>query len=475
MSGISGSNSSANFAAIKAQLLSWRNDPLAFVRAALKGSPEKWQEEALTAWATNPRMSIRSGHGVGKSTLLAWLLLHNQVCNFPAKTGATAPSEHQLRDILWAEVATWFKRLPALLQTRHRLSNLRLELVGAESECFAAGRVSRPETPEAFAGYHSENMLLIGDEASGIAEPIFEVGVGAMSTPNARMVLASNPTRSSGFFFDTHNKLRSRWYTLRVNSEDVARATGHIEDVKLAYGEESNVYRVRVLGEFPMMEDDSVIPLYLCEAAIARTVVPSDAYKVVWGVDVARFGNDRTALAKRRGNMLLEPVMSWRGKDTMQTSGLLLDEYRQCSEMDRPSEILVDVIGLGAGVVDRLREMGLPVRGLNVAEAAPTQGRYLRLRDELWFRAREWLAAMDCSLPKDDTLIAELIAPKFSISSSGKLAVERKDDLKKRGRPSPDLADAFIHTFAGGLDRTEDAFYKKYAKTKKKGISSWAA
>jgi phage terminase large subunit len=418
---------------------------------------------------------VRSGHGVGKSTFLAWLALHNQVTHLEAKTGTTAPSEHQLEDILWAEIATWFKRMPEELQDAFRLTYLRLELKGHEEVNFAAGRVSRPETPEAFAGYHSPNMLLIGDEASGIAEPIFEVGLGAMSTPNARMALASNGTKPNGFFFETHHKLRGRWHTIRVNSEDVPRARGHIEDVAAVYGRDSNVYRVRVLGEFPTSEDDSVIPLHLCEAAVSREVAPSEAYRVVWGVDVARFGDDRTALAKRRGNVLLEPVKHWRGKDTMQTSGLLMDEWNSTYKDEQPSEIIVDVIGMGAGVVDRLRELGLPVRGLNVAEAASSGERYMRLRDELWFKARDWLAAQDCKMPKDDALIAELVAPKYTISSSGKVQVERKDDLKKRGLSSPDLADAFIHTFAGGLDKVDERFYDRYRPKRSGRSSAWAA
>jgi phage terminase large subunit len=457
-------------------ILRWRANPLAFATEALRATPEPWQVDALTQWANRPRLSIRSGHGVGKSTLLSWLLLHNQVTKFPAKCGTTAPSEHQLEDILWAEVATWFRRLPEAVQAEFRLTHLRLELRGAEEESFAAGRVSRPETPEAFAGYHSPNMLLLGDEASGIAEPIFEVGIGAMSTPNARMALASNPTRPNGFFFETHHRLRDRWATIRVNSEDVPRATGHIADVIAVYGKDSNVYRVRVLGDFPTSEDDSVIPLHLCEAAIARDVQPSDAYRTVWGVDVARFGDDRTALAKRKGNVLLEPVKSWRGKDTMQTSGLLMDEWNETHKPDRPSEIIVDVIGMGAGVVDRLRELGLPVRGLNVAEQASAAERYMRLRDELWFRARNWLAGLDVKIPKDDALIAELVAPKYAVSSSGKVQVERKEEMKRRGLSSPDLADAFIHTFAGGIDKSDErGFYDRYARKSRGASSAWAA
>jgi phage terminase large subunit len=169
-------------------------------------------------------------------------------------------------------------------------------------------------------------------------------------------------------------------------------------------------------------------------------------------------------------------VKFWRGKDTMQVAGLIVQEWKDTDEDERPSEILVDVIGLGAGVVDRLRELGLPVRGVNVGEAAAVNDRYMRLRDELWFRARDWLAGADVKLPPDDALIGELTGPKYKITSTGKIQVESKDDMKKRGLQSPDLADAFILTLAGGLDRVPDERMDRYRRSlsKKRAGSGWA-
>lgn len=455
-------------------ILRYRASPLTFVTEVLQATPETWQAEALQAWPDNPRMSIRSGHGVGKSTLESWIILHHQVTKFPAKTGTTAPTEHQLKDILWAEIGTWLRKMPEALSSQFALTDLRLELKGAPEESFAAGRVARPEKPEAFAGYHSPNMLLVGEEASGISEEVFEVGLGALSTPNARMLLVGNPTRPNGFFHSTHTKLRARWWTTRVNSEDVPRARGHIEDVIATYGRDSNAYRVRVLGEFPTTANEQVIPLDWIEAAVKRAVEPSELYRVVWGLDVARFGDDRSALCKRRGNVVLEPVKSWRGKDTMQTAGMVKAEYEATFKDERPSEILVDVIGIGAGVVDRLHELGLPVRGVNVGETPAAAEKYMRLRDELWWKTREWFAARDCKMPDDAGLIAELTAPTYEFSSSGKLLIESKDDQKKRLGLSPDLADALVLTMAGGLDRVEENVNDRYRRKRSRhGGSSW--
>lgn len=438
-----------------ASALEWLDNPIRFVTEVLGVTPEPWQADVLAAIPDNRRMAIRSGHGVGKSALLSWLILWFHSVHFPAKTGATAPTEHQLMETLWPELAMWHRRMTPVWRDRFEWQAESFFVKEAPEESFATARVSRKEKPEAFAGLHSENILLLGDEASGIEEPIYEAAVGSLSTPGARMVLTGNPTRPNGYFYDCFHKMRAGWWTKRVSSEEVERARGHIQEVIDRYGKDSNAYRVRVLGEFPTAADEQVIPLELVEAAIARDVEASDRYRVVWGLDVARFGDDRTALAKRRGNVLLEPIQFWRHADTMQTAGQVMAAYQECEYGERPSEILVDVIGIGAGVVDRMRELGLPVRGVNVGESPASGERFMRRRDELWWQAREWFGRRDCSIPDDPALVAELTAPIYTFSSSGKLIVEPKSDLKKRGLPSPDLADAFILTLAGGLDIAE--------------------
>src|SRR5690606_34858204 len=141
---------------------------------------------------------------------------------------------------------------------------------------------------------------------------------------------------------------------------------------------------------------------------------------IVWGLDVARFGDDTTALAKRRGNTLLEPIREWRKFDLMQTAGVIAKEYAETPYDKRPASINVDVIGLGAGVVDRLRELGLPVRGINVGEApASAPERFMRLRDELWWKLREWFESRAVTMPPDNALKAELVSPKYKLESSG--------------------------------------------------------
>lgn len=180
---------------------------------------------------------------------------------------------------------------------------------------------------------------------------------------------------------------------------------------------------------------------------MARDLVEDDRAPAIWALDVARFGTDRSALAKRRGQVITE-VKKWAGLDLMQLTGAVVAEYQAQPTHLRPVEILVDSIGLGSGVVDRLRELKLPARGVNVSESPSMKGTYQNLRAELWFATKAWLEQRGCRLPRDEDLMAELAGPRFKFSSSGKLQVESKDDMRKRGLRSPDLADAVCMTMA---------------------------
>ena len=447
-------------------------DPVLFVKGVLGAEPEEWQEKALYAVRDNDRVAIRSGHGIGKTAFLSWLILWWVLTRSPSRIACTANTASQLSDILWAEVAKWHRRMPDGLKELIEVTSAKVELAGQDS--FAVARTARRETPEALQGFHSPNMLFLVDEASGVDDIIFEVGEGAMSTEGAKTVMTGNPTRTSGYFYEAFNKMKDSFFTMKVASSDSSQVgPKFIEDMKTKYGEDSNIFRVRVLGEWPEADDDVVIPLHLLQSAAERDQVPAETTPVVWGLDVARFGTDKSALCKRKGNVVTEPIKSWRNKDLMEMCGIILNEYETTTWSDRPVEILVDSIGLGAGVVDRLTELDLPVRGINVAESASMGERYGRLRDELWFLGKEWFEARDCTIPNQEELIDDLSKPRFSFLSNGKLKVEGKDEMKRRGLNSPDLADAFCLTFASRASIAKSGSKHRWNSNLNYGSSKW--
>lgn len=214
----------------------------------------------------------------------------------------------------------------------------------------------------------------------------------------------------------------------------------------------------RFMQEYPTTPEDAfmvaganvLIGSALLRAAVDRDIAPVPA-AVVWGLDPSRFGDDRKALAKRRGNVLLEPVkvlLEGCVADTQALAGAVRHEFEATPLHLRPVAICVDAIGIGAGVADALRAAGLPVRDVNVAESPSARPRFNRLRDELWWKAREWFEDRRCRIPADEDLIVELAAVIYDHTVADRVKVEGKREMKKRLGYSPDKADAFVLTFA---------------------------
>ena len=437
-------------------VLHWRAHPDEFARQMFGVELDRWQLEAMTALNVHDRIAIRSGHGVGKTAFFAITIIWWLFTRTPCKVLATAPSSYQLENVLWAEVAKWHMKMPDAFRDLLIIKSDSIEFAPIPRANVVLARTARKERPEAFQGFHDPNMLFMIDEASGVDDLIFETGMGSMSTPGAKVLMAGNPTRRQGFFYDAFHSQNHLWKTFHVSCANAKMVTPDYA-VQMAdmYGDDSNIYRIRVLGEFPTDEDDVVIPLSWIQSAVDRDVEQIDG-KVIWGVDVGG-GGDESALAKRRRNVLLEPVKRWNKADTMQTVGIVVMEYEKTSYKDRPDVIMVDSIGIGAGVAHRLREQGFPARAVNVGELPATPGdkqKFVRKRDELWWRAREWFQERECRIPDDPKTIAELAMPLWQATSTGKIMVEGKYSMRKfdqkraaSGR-SPNGADAFNLTFA---------------------------
>lgn len=431
--------------AFEAFVEEYRDHPVKFVELVLEAKPLPWQKDFLNSIASGERrISVRAGHGVGKSTACSWALIWHLLTRFPQKAICTAPTAGQLFDALFSEVKHWINRLPPSLRDAIEVYSDRIVQKGTPESSFISARTSSAERPEALAGVHSEHVLLICDEASAIPEAVFESAAGSMSGHSATTILIGNPTRNTGLFFRTHHSLSSDWKTMHVSClSNPLVANDFIEQIKATYGEGSNAYRVRVLGEFALRDDDVLIPAELVDGAMQRDVVLNTSEPLIYGVDVARFGDDRTVICKRQGNVVVG-FKHWSGEDLMGTVGRIVHE----ASLDKPEEICVDSIGLGGGVADRLRELGHNVRDVNVSESAALNQQAARLRDELWMAAKDWLDTRAVKLPKDDDLRAELTGPTYNFTSNGKIKVEGKSEMKRRGMRSPDLADALCLTFA---------------------------
>jgi hypothetical protein len=425
------------------ELTAYRDNPVGFAKDIIGCTPSVDQELILKAVVEDGHVAVRSGHGIGKSTAMSLVALWFMCTRPHAKIPMTAPTGHQLFDVLWSELIKWFRNMKQPYCNWFSHTSEKFFHTNYPESWAIFPRTARPEKSEALQGFHGKNLLFLIDEAAGVADSIYQVAEGSLTAKENYVLMAGNPTRLSGFFFDAFHKDRTRWKALHFSSTDSPLVDkDYPKRMKKKYGETSNIYRVRVLGEFPSAEEDQLIPLDLLEAAVNRDI--PDHGEVVWGLDPARFGSDETALVKRRGDVVKE-IQTRHNLNTMQTTGWVVSQIEQ--DPDRPVSIFVDTIGLGSGIADRLRELGYPAVDVNVGERSNDRDKYYNLRSELWILFRDWLAECKGSLPDDAALIAEASSIKYSFDSSGRIKIERKEEMKKRGLPSPDRADALCLTF----------------------------
>lgn len=471
-------------------LRKYTNDPLLFAEEVLNlglGSPEELMDHQRAVLARirdgfsgglteARRLAIRSGHGVGKTRLLSIIAVWFLVTRYPQKTVVTAPTAGQLEGSLWPEIKVLSRRLPLFIHDLFEFMADTIRLKADPEGSFTVARTASPENAESFQGIHSKNVLFIWDEAAGIDQRLYNAARGSMADPNSMTLLAGNPTRINNYFHEAFTKNAKLWVRFRVSS--VGKKTVHpdfIEEIKETFGEDSNEYRVRVLGEFPDTEDESYISAGSVRSAMERIIQVPPLSAVVYGVDPARFGDDRTVITKRRGTFCLEKQIVLNKASTMEIVGRIvaeaeIDRDRLVSEYKAhnrpllylppvPAQIVVDVIGLGGGVVDRLRELGYDVLAANAAEKATSDVNCVRERDAIWKRGKAWFERGMCSVYRDTELQTELTAPHYSYTSAGELQVESKKEMKKRGLRSPDKADSALLTLI-----VDPAIFTEFAK-----------
>ena len=448
-------------------ILYYADRPVEFVEDIIQVNPDPEQRRVLQSVAQHQMTSVRSGHGVGKSAVEAWVVIWFLLTRPFPKVPCTAPTQHQLFDILWAEISKWLRNNKALgkelIWTKEKIY-----MRGYPEEWFAVARTA--SKPDALQGFHSEDILYVIDEASGVDDTIFEPVLGALSTPGAKLLMCGNPTQLSGFFYDSHHKNRTSYQALHIDGRQSSRVSqDFVQTIIRMYGEDSDVFRVRVAGEFPLQEDDIFIPLPLVENSIMTEPPQREEPTLIHiGCDVARFGDDRTVIGYK-----VDEVVKFhkkrQGQDTMKTADdivelgeMLVRRYGLTEDSGMTIPTKVDDGGVGGGVVDRLRQMKrnnpeklwwldvLPVKfGQKIKHKYYDDSttymmavvkRLLQPYDEDTGARKP----VELILPNDDDLVAQLSGRKYSLTDRSKIRIESKDAVKKRGRPSPDEADCVL-------------------------------
>ncbi len=450
------------------RIYGFKGDPLGYVMYAFpwgrpgtilhdKAGPDKWQVDILNeikekygAGDRDPvRIAVASGHGIGKGALSAWVTLWFMSTKEYPQIVVTAGTKNQLETKTWRELSKWHNLSINKHWFKWTAEKFKLADPLAESTWFAACIPWRKEKADSFQGTHDRFVLIVFDEASAVDDVIWEATNGAMTTPGALWLTLGNPVRGEGAFRECFGRFRHRWITRQIDSR-TARMTDKTELQRWVddYGEDSDYVRVRVKGMFPRASNTQFIDIGVVEAAMARKN-GIDMYRhapLTIGVDVARFGDDQTVLTARQGIHIHE-IRRYRELDVMQVASqvmLMEDEYSQASPV-RMS--FVDNVGIGAGVVDRLSQMGRRVIGVNGGQSPTQQNKFFNKRAEMWFLMREWLKAGG-DLPDDKELAEDLVAPMYGFTASEKVQLEKKDDIKRRGLASPDSGDSLALTFA---------------------------
>jgi len=439
----------------------WGKNELAGYRG-----PDVWQREILSYIRDNLstekplRIAVASGHGIGKSALVAWLLLWALSTCPDAKGIVTANTGVQLRSKTWGELGKWYSRFVARHWFNMAASSVTTKEAGHENTWRIDGIQWSKENSEAFAGLHNQGkrLIIIFDEASAIDDIIWEVTEGALTDRNTEILWLAfgNPTRNTGRFRECFRKQRDLWHHIHVDSRTAAMTNKEqLEQWVKDYGEESDFVKVRIKGEFPDASDTQLISAALVRDAKARNLNEHEiagAPKIM-GIDIARSGNDQSSVWMRQG-LWAHRIYKAHTPDSYDFAirlASLMEEHK-------PDVAFIDMGAMGAPIYDHLRQLGYGnvLQGVFFSNAAARDDLYQNRRAEMWHAVAQWLRNGG-TLPREgreaQDIEDDLTAPEYFYNTRGKLQLESKDDMKDRGLPSPDDGDALALTFAAPVRR----------------------
>lgn len=476
----------------------YRENPVDFYTEVLGAKPWELQAEILHSVFKFREVAVKSCHGTGKSFNAARIALTFLTTHIGSIVVTTAPTWRQVKDVLWRELSSAYNR--AGYELGGRLTKVGLDY---DDDWYAIG-LSTTE-PDKFQGYHSDNILVIVDEAAGIEEPIFE-GVRAItSNENAHVLYIGNPTSVEGTFYQAFKNPRVKQYT--ISAFDTPNFTANnIRDIDdliatftppadvdpveyrptlelpypalisptwvyeryLEWGTDSPMWQARVMGEFPSQADSTLIPLNMIEASMDAEYRKEHGWDILqgqtsYGVDVARFGTDRTVIFGVHGGYVEDPVILYK-QDLMAITDRIIQTVDH-SEWHTP--IRVDDTGLGGGVTDALNKAlrqtdeggktyHYRVVPINFGESANDKEKFYNKRAEMYWNLRELIINKKLALPKNDQLANELASIRYEYTNKQQIKIEAKEDIKKRVGKSPDLADALALAFSKGAPSYKD-------------------
>jgi hypothetical protein len=451
------------------------HDPLGHVKhvypwttGILEGieGPRVWQREILELIGahlaneatrfTPLRIAVASGHGIGKSALIAMIVKWGLDSCVDTRIVFTAAKENQLLTKTMPEIVKWHLLSRSAPAFRPTASALISTAKGHDKSWRADAETWSIANTEAFAGLHNKGrrIVMIYDEASGIIPQVWEVTLGALTDEDTEIIWLAfgNPTQNTGPFRECFGRRRALWHTRQIDSRDVEGTNkAYLDELVRTYGEDSDVVKVRVRGQFPSASSLQFIPSGVVEAARTREVEVLPTDPLVYGVDIARFGSDHSTLAKRCGrDARSRPWRRWHGADTMRVAG----EIAGIAQDERPDAIFVDGGAMGAGVVDRLRQLNIEnvfevnfgSAGRDAIWAGDTRVRTANRRAEMWTNMRAWLERG--AIPDEQVVEDDLTGVEYGYNADQAVLLEKKEHMLARGLASPDDADALALTFA---------------------------
>lgn len=416
------------------------------------GGPDTWQEDILKeigaycrkiAAGENPgplRLAVASGHGIGKSALVAWIIGWFMSTRDNPQIIVTANTETQLLTKSWRTLSRWHKQM--VNSHWFEWTATKFTYSRSPEDWYAAAIPWSENNPDAFAGTHDKNVLVLFDEASNISDVIWGKIDGAMSTKGAMWICFGNPTRNVGRFYDCFHKYKQWWITRQIDSRTAKHADKvWVEQFMEQFQNDIDKVKVQILGQFPSASTNQFIPSDSVDKCMKHETQGWEMLPKIMGVDVARYGANSSTICIRQGRKI-QPIQVLPKMDLMQTAQFVAEAINR----ERPIQTFVDGSGIGAGVVDRLRQLNYSVVDVNGGNSS-LNPRYLNKRAEMWAEMKEFIIGL-CELPPDQELKKELTAVQYSFTDKGRIRLQRKEDLMDDYNFSPDRADALALTFA---------------------------